>query len=420
MIFLTQETMAEIVCSAIAGEAARKLSSFLLGEDGDFGSHEDKVERMELAVLKLQTIVAVSEDWQITHPPLLHWKAKLKRVAKEGKGLLRAHRKQLLDHKRRRNSSISILQDMARRAKRFMPFSYSTEDLSVATVKRFERIASGADDFLKFVECGGHPKGLMFLPAIVRSLSAGKSMELSLRMGTSTAVVLLQPWWLEDRDEGMGGATLMHGSPPLDEGNAKKACLWMSYEHDQALEINFKLLPPQFSSPRAATKDIFAEMASYGRNSPDPSVLYMRFVRLIQNSHRYGFEPTRHSQCFSGRLQLPDPILLVCAHGYILPVEKSNRVPLELVWHTSPCYLPNKLSEQHETVDRPQFFGELLPRVTNGGFYCEEGTFRHERQWWCPQSSTRFSMTPVLSPPTTLQKWCARQKQEQPTQGSSE
>jgi hypothetical protein len=141
--------MAGIVGSAIAGEAVRRLSSVLSGEDGrDRETTEIKVERLEMAVLKLETVVTMSEDWQITHAPLLRWKAKLKRVLKEGKGIVRSHRRNTV----RANMSNSFPRRMARVAKRFMPFSSGStpddDDLTDSTVKRFERIA---DDFFRSV-----------------------------------------------------------------------------------------------------------------------------------------------------------------------------------------------------------------------------------------------------------------------------
>ncbi|KAK3120455.1 hypothetical protein QOZ80_9AG0687960 [Eleusine coracana subsp. coracana] len=337
----------------------------------------------------------------------------------EGKFRLRAHKKQLKGS----NRSKSIRQRMAQVAKRFMPFSYGDDGLiTMAIAKRFERVADGAEEFLKFVEHSSHHKNFRIFPSLIRSLLDGKPMAVSLRSGSGTAVVLLQPWWIEEHDD----------------GNAKKACLWVSYEHDQALEKNFKmmlvfhlsdfvdiprivmntvdLLPPQFCNACASMKQVLSKIALCGRNSTASS-LYIRFTRRIQNSHRYGFEPSsRHNKWSSDRTQLPDPILMACAHCYILPVENSTYHPFELVWHTSSNYIPKMLSEQHEMAE-PQTVAEGLPKVING-FYYGEGTFDCGRQWWCPQSSTRLSMTPVLSSPTTLQKWCAKQKLEDKAQQS--
>jgi hypothetical protein len=89
--------MAETVGSAVANEAVSRLvSSFLSGDktSQQQESVEDKAERLEMAVLKIRSVVAVSEHVHISHLPLLQWKAKLKRVAQEGDDILHVHKKQ--------------------------------------------------------------------------------------------------------------------------------------------------------------------------------------------------------------------------------------------------------------------------------------------------------------------------------------
>lgn len=121
--------MAEIVGSAVASEAVSRVASFFLSGDktSQQESVEDKAERLEMAVLKICGVVAVSEDLQISHLPLLQWKAKLKRVAEEGGDLLHhVHKKQtllqcnLVSHCSSGNNSIS--QYLIQAAKRFVPF----------------------------------------------------------------------------------------------------------------------------------------------------------------------------------------------------------------------------------------------------------------------------------------------------------
>uniref|UniRef100_A0ACD5TH62 Uncharacterized protein n=1 Tax=Avena sativa TaxID=4498 RepID=A0ACD5TH62_AVESA len=287
--------MAGVVGSAIAGEAVRKLSSLLTGEEGrDRETTEVKVDRVEMAVLKLETVVAMSEDWQITHAPLLRWKAKLKRVFKEGRAIVRSHRRRNATTELRMRRSNSLPRRMARVAKRFMLFGgHGTDDLSNSAVRRFERIADGADDFFEFVRCGGSRPN-MFVPSFARPLPPGKTTELSLRMDDGTVVMLLQPWWLKIR--GGGGGALPSAFLFLS----------MSYEHDLVRERNFKvlasfrtsdavdvmtvgpnytvLLPPEFGAfGTAAMKKLVAGMASDGRNSHAASAMYMSFVRAIQD-----------------------------------------------------------------------------------------------------------------------------------------
>ncbi|KAM0916142.1 hypothetical protein ACQ4PT_010257 [Festuca glaucescens] len=359
----------------------------------DAETTEIKVDRVEMAVLKLETVVAMSEDWQITHAPLLRWRAKLKRALKEGKCIVRTHRSTASTRLERMRSN-SFPRRMARAARRFVPFSRGTDtdhpgddNLTDSTVRRFERIADGADDFFQFVRCGGgRPRTLMFLPSFSRSLAAGEATEFSLRLEGVTAVMLLQPWWLE-----LGGGT-----------NAA-ACLWISYEHDVAWEKNFKMIAAflRRCAACAAMRELVAEMAFHGRSSSATSAVYVSFVRAIQDSHRYGFEPTttrRRREFTDGGPRLPEEILMVCAHSYVRNSSSGGGgLPLELVWHRSPLYLPKKLSERHEHV-------ELLPGMADG--FDAAGAVGRGRQWWCPRSSTRLSIVPVSSPPKSVVQWC--------------
>ena len=73
--------MAEIVGTAVATEAVSRISSILSGDKASHESAEGRAERLEMAVLKIRSVVAVSEDLHISHPPLLQWKAKLKRAS---------------------------------------------------------------------------------------------------------------------------------------------------------------------------------------------------------------------------------------------------------------------------------------------------------------------------------------------------
>uniref|UniRef100_A0ACD5TAM0 Uncharacterized protein n=1 Tax=Avena sativa TaxID=4498 RepID=A0ACD5TAM0_AVESA len=301
LLLLRQSTSMEgIVGSAVANEAVRRLSLLLSGEEAhDRETIEIKVERVEMAVIKIETVVAMSGDWHIAHAPLLRWRAKLKRVLKEGKGIVRAHRRNTAATSLERRMRSKLPWRMAQVARRFVPFSRGNDhpgdddDLTDATVRRFQRIAEGADDFLKFVRCGGgRPRILMFLPSFARSLAAGETIELSLRMEDGTAVMLLQPWWLE-----LAGG---------DDGTKAAACLWLLYEHDVEWERNFtmmaafrtsealdvtrvaancvELLPPQFGAARA-TMELVAEMAFHGRSSfANTSSLYVSLIRAVQAS----------------------------------------------------------------------------------------------------------------------------------------
>jgi hypothetical protein len=65
--------MAEIIGSAVASESVGRIFSILSGDPRENGSGENNAERLEFAVLKIHSVVALSEDWQILHQPLLSW-----------------------------------------------------------------------------------------------------------------------------------------------------------------------------------------------------------------------------------------------------------------------------------------------------------------------------------------------------------
>jgi hypothetical protein len=148
-------------------------------------------------------------------------------------------------------------------------------------------------------------------------------------------------------------------------------------------------------------KEVVDEMASHGRSSPAATSMHVPFVRALQSSHRYGFEPATRShrgELAGGGSRSPEEILMVCALSYVqnLSCGGGRGLPLEAFWHRSPLYLPKKLSEQHEHI-------ELLPRMADG--FEAAGAIEHGRQWWCPRSSTRLSILPVSSPPISVLQW---------------
>jgi hypothetical protein len=217
-----------------------------------------------MAVLKIQSIVAVSEDLQITHLPLLQWKAKLKRVAVEGDSLLHVHKKKTLE--RSATGTSSFPQYLIHAAKRFVPFRGSREEedeLSDSTLQRFERLADGADSFFRLVvESSGRRRPERSvpssLPSLTQSLLAGNSVEFCLqRPGSSDDLVLLWPWLDPDAEENELEAYLMvdREDEVTWQKNLKMVVSFRLSEAANVLAIDMScldLLPPQFGAARVA------------------------------------------------------------------------------------------------------------------------------------------------------------------------
>ncbi|OQU78192.1 hypothetical protein SORBI_3009G174866 [Sorghum bicolor] len=380
--------MAEIVGSAVATEAASRLvSSFLSAGDKTSQQQEsevDKAERLEMAVLKIRSVVAVSEHVHISHLPLLQWKAKLKLAR-------------------------GVVSD-----------SSTTEDeelMSDNMLRRFERLADGADSFFRLVETGGHPNKSYFSPPpLTRALLAGDSMEFLIQTKTGRDHIMVWPW-LENRG--------------LFAGSGLEACLTVTREDEVVWQKGFKmsvlfrlseapnilaiamscleLLPPQFDAAGVATSRLLTE--TIGQSSGDRSSLSERSkwcCRKIQSYHRNDCESSssmgddKHRG--NGMLLLSQPVLRFTALCYASPtlcIDRTDGLPLELECHVSPYILPEKHSSQYELAQ--DVIRKLLPNVTDG-FYDDEDRqpLSYQRQIWSPQSSMYCAVTPAFRQPLTL------------------
>ncbi|KAM0927004.1 hypothetical protein ACQ4PT_003133 [Festuca glaucescens] len=72
--------MAEMVASAVVGETLSRISTFLIDKPDQKSSD---VERLEMAHIKMEAALQISNKWQITDVPVLRWRCKLKRAAQE-------------------------------------------------------------------------------------------------------------------------------------------------------------------------------------------------------------------------------------------------------------------------------------------------------------------------------------------------
>jgi hypothetical protein len=75
--------MAEMVSSAIVGETVNRIMSSISGKDEEKSKKKENIERLEMAHIKMEAVLQVSDRWQITEAPLLWWRRKLKRAAQE-------------------------------------------------------------------------------------------------------------------------------------------------------------------------------------------------------------------------------------------------------------------------------------------------------------------------------------------------
>lgn len=423
--------MAEIVGCAVASESVSRIFSILPGHQRE----EDKAERLEFAVLKIHSVVAVSEDWQILHQPLLNWKARLKRVAEEGDGILRAHERRSTEGRRnegadaRLQATFSARKRIARAARRFVPFGRGAgrgddddaDTITDETVRRFERLAGVADEFFRYVRFGGRPRSLTAYSFRVPTepLLAGKTLEFSLGNGSKEALLLLHP-----RDSADGVARkeillfLSYDDTTTWEKNLKLSMVFQLFDNTDILDIimsSLELLPPQFGAACVTTREFARELLAQETSySIDPSSMSMWSIYASTRCNRNSTE--QGSAATSGRPRIPSPISRVDAI-YITPPPNNSSdapvgdddLPLRLTCHVAPHLVPARYSKHYSQIEL-ETLQELLPKAE------DEGALERKGNWWCPRSSTFLLVEPeFMVPPPTLQQFYLMENPETST-----
>ncbi|CAL5077155.1 unnamed protein product [Urochloa decumbens] len=190
--------MAELVSTAIVQETDSQILSGLVQkyekEESDVNRN---LERLEMAHIRLEAAVEVSDKWRITHASLLRWHRKLKRVAQECDDTLHKCKKRILEDEQMehevRNSSIP--KRIAHATKSFVSsiFRSDKDESSKSIVRRFEWFAHGASEFVKLVELGGTLHRHMPFHSFTKHRFAGKALQHKIVRGDKYPLFLL---WL--------------------------------------------------------------------------------------------------------------------------------------------------------------------------------------------------------------------------------
>ncbi|CAM0885285.1 unnamed protein product [Alopecurus aequalis] len=202
--------MAEMVSSAIVGEAVSRIFSGITTRKDKAKSDETAVdsgvERLEMAHIKMEAALETSDKWQIIDASLLHWRKKLKRAAQD------------CDKEARRCKQLFLEEDEAQKAVRQSSFprrvAHATKAFvssflgrdndhhsgSVATVRRFERLADGATEFMRFVQLGGTPRQHLFFDPLIGHIFGGNSLwYMVLHPGGQYHYFRIRPMGFEER-----------------------------------------------------------------------------------------------------------------------------------------------------------------------------------------------------------------------------
>jgi hypothetical protein len=224
---------AEMVGSAVAQEAVNQVLSRIKEGYAEKSDAKEHIERMEMAHIKLEAALETANKWNVTSAPLLRWQRKLKRAKQECDHTLRRCRQRFQEDEEVQQAvqSSSLPKRVAHTAMSFVSsiFSSGNDDKlrGSTVVRRFERFADGATEFLRYVELGGTPCRYMFSMPLIRHLLAGKGTKYCFVHRGQHLSLILQP--ISPPNHGMEGTLTFI----LEDGNAP--------ENNFILALNLRL-----------------------------------------------------------------------------------------------------------------------------------------------------------------------------------
>jgi hypothetical protein len=214
-----------IVSSVVAEEIVTQIVSTVLDKrkrGREEPSEKESLERLEMAHIKLEAALETADRWRISDASLLRWRGKLKRAARECDDALRRCKRRAMDDEGRRRQravrSSSFPARLAHAARSFFlvggrsssgggdnddddGYGWSgSPAAAAAAVRRFEWLADGASEFLRFVELGGTPRRrYTFFDPLIARLLAGDELRYRLVRGGQYYLFCVRPIFLEGR-----------------------------------------------------------------------------------------------------------------------------------------------------------------------------------------------------------------------------
>ncbi|XBI32276.1 hypothetical protein VPH35_055747 [Triticum aestivum] len=166
--------MAEIIKSAIIGETVSQIFSSITNRKDDDKSDEATggggLERLEMAHIKMEDAIEMSDNWQITDVSLIHWRKKLKRAAQDCNDLVR------------RCWELSLEQDEAEQVPGKSSFAtrlaHATKEFVSSFIACEGDHCSGSIAAASFrcVQLGGTPQQPLFFDPLIRHIFTGKTL----------------------------------------------------------------------------------------------------------------------------------------------------------------------------------------------------------------------------------------------------
>ncbi|VAH85051.1 unnamed protein product [Triticum turgidum subsp. durum] len=139
------------------------------------------LERLEMARIKMEAALQTSNKWQITDTSLLDWRKKLKYASQDCNDAVRRCRQlsREEDEAEQVVRKSSFPRRFAHATKAFISSRVGRNNdgcsMGSATVQRFERLADGAGEFMRYVQLGS-PRQHLFFDPLIGHIFAGKSL----------------------------------------------------------------------------------------------------------------------------------------------------------------------------------------------------------------------------------------------------
>jgi hypothetical protein len=174
--------MENIVSSAVVQETVSQVLSILVKnyEEIEESDANRNLERLEMAHIRLEAALEISDKWQITDASLLRWRRKLKHAAQEYDDTLHKCKQRILEDEQMEQlvGNSFFPSRIAHATKSFVSSIISGDNnkLMRSNVQRFVRLADGATEFLRFLELGGTPRSHILFYSLVNKLFAGMEL----------------------------------------------------------------------------------------------------------------------------------------------------------------------------------------------------------------------------------------------------
>ncbi|KAM3384450.1 hypothetical protein ACQJBY_008849 [Aegilops geniculata] len=253
--------MAEMVSSAVVEETLNQIVSGLIDRHEERPEQTEQMERLEMAHIKLAAALETSGKWQINDASLLRWRHKLKRAARECDVALRKCKQRAVEDEEKEEEvrSSSFPRRLAHATRSFVAGFFRRDTGGGAAVRRFEWFADGANEFLRFVELGGTPRGYTFFDPLIGRLLAGQELRYRLVRGSQYHLFCVRPISFEDR----GVEAKMLFVYEDDEAPEKNLCLGSILRLSESTDVVgitmkcLQLVTPHFrSTAESARKEL--------------------------------------------------------------------------------------------------------------------------------------------------------------------